>query len=164
MSCNKLFQIHFCNKVLWIHLHETTLQHLNKLLGANLNHVAYHIVCRMDPICKISVEFSIWNIVYILPKMIFFKYIYGKILLWSPYSLCTIFKILLTLWNSEQKNGLLIKLFCFSSKLDEKQKGFINSPFFCSEFQSVSRIVKIVHSALRAFWSEHEKISYYIVI
>ena len=25
-------------------------------------------------------------------------------------------------------------------------KSFINSPFFCSEFQSVSRIVKIVHS------------------
>ena len=34
-----------------------------------------------------------------------------------------------------------------SSKSDEKQKSFINSPFFCSEFQSVSRIVKIVHSA-----------------
>ena len=33
-----------------------------------------------------------------------------------------------------------------SSKLDEKQKSFINSPFFCSEFQSVGRIVKIVHS------------------
>ena len=84
-------------------------------------------------------------------------------------TLCTIFTILLTLWNSEQKNGLLIKLFCFSSdfdetwwscsypcvlqfhqvssKSDEKQKSFINSPFFCSEFQSVSRIVKIVHSA-----------------
>ena len=29
----------------------------------------------------------------------------------------------------------------------EKQKRFINSPFFSSEFQSVSRIVKIVHSA-----------------
>ena len=84
-------------------------------------------------------------------------------------SLCTIFTILLTLWNSEQKNGLLIKKFCFSSDFDEtwgncsthgylqlhqvwskseeKQKSFINSPFFCSEFQSVSRIVKIVHSA-----------------
>ena len=35
-----------------------------------------------------------------------------------------------------------------SSKSDEKQKSFNNSPFFCSEFQSVSRIVKIVHSAL----------------
>ena len=34
-----------------------------------------------------------------------------------------------------------------SSKSDEKQKSFINSPFFYSEFQSVSRIVKIVHSA-----------------
>ena len=34
-----------------------------------------------------------------------------------------------------------------SSKSDEKQKSLINSPFFCSEFQSVSRIVKIVHSA-----------------
>ena len=27
-------------------------------------------------------------------------------------------------------------------------ESFMNSPFFCSEFQSVSRIVKIVHSAL----------------
>ena len=35
-----------------------------------------------------------------------------------------------------------------SSKSDEKQKSFINSPFFCSEFQSVNRIVKIVHSGL----------------
>ena len=34
-----------------------------------------------------------------------------------------------------------------SSKSDEKQKSFINRPFFCSEFQTVSRIVKIVHSA-----------------
>ena len=84
------------------------------------------------------------------------------------HALCTIFTILLTLWNSEQKNGLLIKLFCFSSdfdetwwscsypcvlqfhqvssKSDEKQKSFINSLFFYSEFLSVSRIVKIVHS------------------
>ena len=85
------------------------------------------------------------------------------------YALCTIFTILLTLWNSEQKNGQLIKLFCFSfnfhetwwshsypcvlqfhqvsSKSDVKQKCFINSPFFCPEYQCVSRIVKIVHSA-----------------
>ena len=70
--------------------------------------------------------------------------------------------------ETEQKNGLLKKLFCFSSdfdenswsysypcvlqfhqvssKSDERQKSFINSPFFCSEFQSVSGIVKIVHS------------------
>ena len=34
-------------------------------------------------------------------------------------ALCTIFMILLTLWNSEQKNGLLIKLFCLSSDFDE---------------------------------------------
>ena len=33
-----------------------------------------------------------------------------------------------------------------SSKSDEKQKSFINSLFLCSEFQSVNRIVKIVHS------------------
>ena len=88
----------------------------------------------------------------------------------APPPLCTIFTILLTLWNSEQKNGLLIKLFCFylilmklgegcsyytcilqfhqvSSKSDEKQKSFINSRFFCSKFQSVSRIVKIIHHA-----------------
>ena len=86
-------------------------------------------------------------------------------------ALCMIFTILLTLWNSEQKNGVLINIFfCFScdfdetwwwscsyscvlqfhqvsSKSDEKQKRFINCLFFCSEFQSVSRIVKIVHSA-----------------
>ena len=31
--------------------------------------------------------------------------------------------------------------------MDEK-KSFINSPFFCSEFQSVSRIVKIIHSVV----------------
>ena len=36
-----------------------------------------------------------------------------------PPTLCTIFTILLTLWNSEQKNGLLLKLFCFSSDFDE---------------------------------------------
>ena len=40
-----------------------------------------------------------------------------------------------------------IQLHQVSSKSDEKQKSFINSPFFCLEFQSVSRIVKIVHSA-----------------
>ena len=34
-------------------------------------------------------------------------------------TLCTIFTILLTLWNFEQKYGLLIKLFCFSSDFDE---------------------------------------------
>ena len=89
-----------------------------------------------------------------------------------------IFMILLTLWNSEQKNRLLIKLFCFSSdfdetwwscsypcvlpfhqvssKSDEKQKSFINCPFFCSEFQSVSRIVKIVYS-----WLLHPKIIFF---
>ena len=33
-----------------------------------------------------------------------------------------------------------------SSKSDKKQKSFINSQFFCSEIQSVDRIVKIVHS------------------
>ena len=39
------------------------------------------------------------------------------------------------------------KLHQVSSKPDEKQKSFINRPFFCSEFQSVTRIVKIVHCA-----------------
>ena len=34
-------------------------------------------------------------------------------------ALCTIFMIQLTLWNSERKNGLLIKLFYFSSDFDE---------------------------------------------
>ena len=32
--------------------------------------------------------------------------------------------------------------------MDEKQKSFINSPFFCSEFQSFSAIVKIIHSVV----------------
>ena len=32
--------------------------------------------------------------------------------------------------------------------MDEKPKSFINRPFLCSEFQSVSRIVKIVHSVI----------------
>ena len=74
------------------------------------------------------------------------------------YALYMIFTILLILWNSEQKNRILKKLFCFSSNFDKtttspsfikirwKTKSFINSPFFCSEFQSISRIVKIVHS------------------
>ena len=92
-------------------------------------------------------------------------------------ALCTIFTILLTLWNSEQKNGLLIKLFLFSSdfyetswsfsypcelqfhqvasKSDEKQKSVINSPFFCSEFWSVSRIMKIIHSESWKNWQDN---------
>ena len=37
----------------------------------------------------------------------------------TTVALCTIFTILLTIWNSEQKNGQLIKLFCFSSEFDE---------------------------------------------
>ena len=89
-----------------------------------------------------------------------------------PGTLYTIFTILLTLWNSEQKNALLKFFFCFSSDFDEtwwncstntwitptspsfiknqleNKNSFINGPFFCSEFQSVNRIVKIVHSAI----------------
>ena len=42
---------------------------------------------------------------------------------------------------------VVLQLHQISSKSDEKQKSFFNSsPLFCSEFQSVSRIVKIVHS------------------
>ena len=37
----------------------------------------------------------------------------------APFALCKIFTIRLTLWNFEQKNGLLIKLFCFLSNFDE---------------------------------------------
>ena len=38
----------------------------------------------------------------------------------SPYlPLYTIFTFLLTLWNSEKKNGLFKKLFCFSTDFDE---------------------------------------------
>ena len=40
-----------------------------------------------------------------------------------------------------------LQLHQVSSKSDEKLKRFINSLFFCSKFQSVSRIVKIIHSA-----------------
>ena len=35
-----------------------------------------------------------------------------------------------------------------SSKSDKNQKSFMTSLFFCSEFQNVSRIVKIVHSGI----------------
>ena len=38
----------------------------------------------------------------------------------------------------------------------KNKKSFINSLFFCSEFQSVSRIVKIIHSAMSI-------INYYLV-
>ena len=41
----------------------------------------------------------------------------------------------------------VLQLHQVSSKSEEKQKSFIKSPFFCSEFQSVSRFMKIVHSA-----------------
>ena len=41
----------------------------------------------------------------------------------------------------------VLKFHQVSLKSDEKQKSFIKSLFFCSEYQSVSRIVKIVHSA-----------------
>ena len=51
-----------------------------------------------------------------------------------------------TCWNC--KTHGLLQLHQVSSKSDEKQKSFIDSPFFCSKFQSVSRIVKIVHSAI----------------
>ena len=81
-------------------------------------------------------------------------------MLFGTLALCTIFTILLTLWNSEQKMSyILIKLFCFSSDFDEtwwscvypcvlqnqmkNKKSFINSLSFCSEFQSVNS----VHSA-----------------
>ena len=42
---------------------------------------------------------------------------------------------------------VVIHVFYNFTKFHQKQKSFINSPFFCSEFQSVSRIVKIIHSA-----------------
>ena len=100
-----------------------------------------------------------------LTKISLFYYLFWSRYVTCPIALCMIFTILLTLRNSEQKNGLLIKLFCFSSDFDEtwwscsypcvlqfhqvsskseeKQKSFINSPYFCS---SVSRIVKIVQN------------------
>ena len=36
----------------------------------------------------------------------------------------------------------------FHHVLSNEKQSFINSPFFCSEFQSVGRIVKIVHSGV----------------
>ena len=53
---------------------------------------------------------------------------------------------LVKLWYSA-----VLQLHPVSSKTDEKQKSFINSPFFFSEFQTVIRIVKIVHSAIDSF-------------
>ena len=55
----------------------------------------------------------------------------------------------------------VLQLHQVSSKSDEKQKSFVNSPFFCSEFQSVSRIVKIVYSAL-SWWMY--KIELYVLL
>ena len=43
---------------------------------------------------------------------------------------------------------VVLKFHQLSSKSDEKQKSFINGMFFCSEFQSVSRIVKFAHRAI----------------
>ena len=94
-----------------------------------------------------------------------------------PVALCTILTILLTLWNCEQKNGLLIKLFYFSSdmKLGEivehmgtkynstkfhqnqmkNQKNLLLlGHYSVQNFQSVSRIVKIVHSAFLWAWKD----------
>ena len=51
-------------------------------------------------------------------KKVKIRYIWYRSV-FSNVALCTTFTILLTLWNSEQKNGLLIKLFCFSSDFDE---------------------------------------------
>ena len=127
-----------------------------------------------DNISNLLKNLSVMHKTYLLQGGLTFEKKMKTKIMWHERlrraALCTIFTILLTLWNSEQKNGLLIKLFCFSSdfdetwwscsylcvlqfhqvssKSDEKQKSFINSPFFCSEFQSVSRIVKIVHSAI----------------
>ena len=42
----------------------------------------------------------------------------------------------------------VLKFHQVSSKLDERQKSFIFSNFFGSDFQSVGRIVKIVHSEM----------------
>ena len=51
-------------------------------------------------------------------------------------------------WHFEILNRKTVK-FQFHQvlpKLYEKQKSFINSLLFCSEFQSVSRIMKFIHS------------------
>ena len=42
-----------------------------------------------------------------------------KVFIGKKHTPCMIFTILLTLRNSEQKNGLLVKRFCFSSNFDE---------------------------------------------
>ena len=47
-----------------------------------------------------------------------------------------------TMYDFHNSTDTLVKLFCFSSdfssKSYEKLKSFINSPFFCSQFQSVN--------------------------
>ena len=48
-------------------------------------------------------------------------------------------------------------------KIGWKTKKFYNCPFFCSEFQSVSRIVKIVHSeivSIRDFWDQELSVNW----
>ena len=75
-------------------------------------------------------EVNNWNLapvqcnddtIYHFLKSMQSKYIwlYENLRTTSSITLCMIFTTLLTLWNSEQKNELMIKLFCFSSDFDE---------------------------------------------
>ena len=87
----------------------------------------------------------------------------GKLVQWKcVYVLCTICTILLTLWNSELKNGLLIKLFYFSSDFDETwwikigwKKRFISSRFSVQNFKVSVELCKsyIVRSVRMLLWS-----------
>ena len=52
-----------------------------------------------------------------------------------PCTLCTIFTILLTLWNSKQKNGLLIKLFCFHQNRMKNKKVLLIARFCVQDFK-----------------------------
>ena len=58
--------------------------------------------------------------------------------------------------RSNFKKAGISKLFFLFFTLSLYNPGFNNSPFFCSEFQSVSRIVKIVYS-----WLLHPKIIFF---
>ena len=83
-------------------------------------------------------------------------------------ALCTIFTILLTLWNSEQKNGLLVKLFVFHlilMKLGEIVVHMDNYNFtrFHQNQMKNKKVLLIAHFSVQNFKVSVESWKSYIV-
>ena len=83
-------------------------------------------------------------------------------------ALCTIFTILLTLWNSEEKNGLLINLFCFSSDFDEtwwscSTQVYYNFAKFPQNWMKNKKVFLIACVSLQNFKVSVELLKSYIV-